>query len=601
MNMKERISRIVQALAREYRSPALGNHSDPIDKLVLTLLSEGTDESQCIRAFQNLRKAFPMWNNVVEGAESDVASAIRIVGMARRRSTLIKSALKAIADRFGDIDLSRISTLKTETALRELLALPGLTKQSARYILLNCFGRSVLPVDIHMYRLAVRLGIIARTVSYEQSHEAIEAVVPWYLRRRFHVNAVAHGRERCAEVNPKCTGCAISRFCSVPNAIVRPSISVRPKPLAIELFCGAGGMSQGFAEAGFEIVQAIEKDERAGNTFKENHRATDLLVGDIADIDPLAVARRVSIRRGDLTAIIGGPPCQGFSESNRRTRSLLNPRNHLYVQFFRFVESLRPKWFVLENVAGLRTLAEGEILNAIVARSRQIGYSTNWRELNAVDYGVPQIRRRIFVVGNRIGASFEFPSPTHGLHTPFVTVRQAIADLPFLRAGAQISFREYVGARTLSAYQTLIRNGNIGVDGHLVTNSSPLVIARYKHIKQGQNWQAIPDELMDNYADSSRCHTGIYYRLKWDEPSKVIGNFRKNMLVHPSQNRGLSVREAARIQSFPDDYRFVGSIGFQQQQVADAVPPLLAQAVAEAVLASMKRRFNELNNNTKGV
>jgi DNA (cytosine-5)-methyltransferase 1 len=122
------------------------------------------------------------------------------------------------------------------------------------------------------------------------------------------------------------------------------------------------------------------------------------------------------------------------------------------------------------------------------------------------------------------------------------------------------------------------------VQGNLVTRSSGIIIRRYRHIGAGKNWEAIPPDLMDNYEDASRCHTGIYHRLEWDEPAKVIGNFRKNMLIHPQQHRGLSVREAARLQSFPDNYEFLGSIGYQQQQVADAVPPLLAEAVARCIL-----------------
>jgi DNA (cytosine-5)-methyltransferase 1 len=132
-------------------------------------------------------------------------------------------------------------------------------------------------------------------------------------------------------------------------------------------------------------------------------------------------------------------------------------------------------------------------------------------------------------------------------------------------------------------------NGSTKVQGNFVTNSATKIIERYKHIRVGQNWEAIPDRLMDNYEDSSRCHTGIYHRLEWDRPAKVIGNFRKNMLIHPREHRGLSIREAARLQSFPDNYEFVGSVGFQQQQVADAVPPLLAQAVASCIRRSVVR------------
>lgn len=164
------------------------------------------------------------------------------------------------------------------------------------------------------------------------------------------------------------------------------------------------------------------------------------------------------------------------------------------------------------------------------------------------------------------------------------------SDLPRLTSGAAIDELPYGSDEPLSDYQAAMRcQANCIVSGNLVTQNSPLIIQRYRHIKPGQNWEAIPAKLMKNYADCSRCHTGIYYRLKWKRPSKVIGNFRKNMLIHPSQHRGLSVREAARLQSFPDDYVFIGSIGFQQQQVADAVPPLLAQAVADCVMRIDRR------------
>ena len=139
----------------------------------------------------------------------------------------------------------------------------------------------------------------------------------------------------------------------------------------------------------------------------------------------------------------------------------------------------------------------------------------------------------------------------------------------------------------LTEYEKIMRpNGKAlpQIQGNLVTHNSEKIVSRYKYILPGQNWKAIPPALMDNYSDFSRCHTGIYHRLEWDKPAKVIGNFRKNMLIHPDQDRGLSVREAARIQSFSDDYVFLGSIGFQQQQVADAVPPLLAEAVARSIL-----------------
>ena len=584
MSARSRIARIAELLESEYHTPDLGNKSDPIEELVFILLSAKTDEAKYFEAFRNLKDTFASWEDLCTASQDKIASVIQRAGMARRRAHLIQSALIFITKRYGGLDLSSLRRMSGRRAEKELTAIPGIGPKAARCILLYCFGRQVLPVDIHTYRLAVRLGILSRTVSYEQSHEILHLVIPWNLRRKFHINAVAHGRKRCKPTHPLCDDCALSRFCFVPQARREPKIRVRALPLAMDLFSGAGGMSQGFKQGGFEIVQAIEKDPRAADTYRRNHKQTDLIVGDVCELDPLIIARRLALRRSDLTAIIGGPPCQGFSESNRRTRALENPQNALYRQFFRYVALLRPVWFVFENVVGLRTLASGTVLDAIVTEARALGYCTEWWELNSVHYGVPQARRRIFVLGNRIGASIELPLPTHGLQDrPVITTREAISDLPVLSVGEKRGTAPYKAAAPLSAYQKLMRNGHIRVNGNLVSNNSPLVRKRYRYIKQGQNWEAIPKELMGNYFDTSRCHTGIYYRLKWSEPARVIGNFRKNMLIHPSQHRGLSVREAARLQSFPDEYTFVGSIGFQQQQVADAVPPLLAQAVAEAL------------------
>ena len=228
-----------------------------------------------------------------------------------------------------------------------------------------------------------------------------------------------------------------------------------------------------------------------------------------------------------------------------------------YLEFIRFLAAIRPAWFVIENVAGLRTLAGGAFLDRIIGEADKRGYDANCLQLEASNFGVPQVRRRLFIVGNRLGLPSLCPSPTHGdgLARP-VSVKDAIGDLPPLIAGAAIDVRPYPKRTKLTDYQLQMRTRAASVQGNLVTRNSPIVLRRYETIRPGQNWEAIPNRLLKNYSDASRCHTGIYYRLVADQPSKVIGNFRKNMLIHPSQHRGLSVREAARIQSFPDAYQF---------------------------------------------
>jgi len=358
--------------------------------------------------------------------------------------------------------------------------------------------------------------------------------------------------------------------------------------MVVDLFAGAGGLSRGFELAGFNVVQALESDARAADTFRANHPLTNLVEARVQDLDPEDCAKRIGLKPGELYAMIGGPPCQGFSESNRRTRSISNPNNHLYLQFIRFAGCLRPNWVVIENVAGLRTLAGGAILHGILSGLAEAGYKAEWRELNAAHFGVPQTRRRLFIIGNRIGHDIPWMTPTHGPQSlPVLTVRDAIGDLPAIENGARLDVVPYSTPTPLTLYQSLMREGGQGsalVTGNLVTRNAPFVVERYRFIPAGGNWQDIPPRLLNNYKDATRCHTGIYHRLSWDSPAKVIGNFRKNMLIHPEQHRGLSVREAARLQSFADNYTFAGLLESQQQQVADAVPPFLAAAVARAIL-----------------
>ena len=305
---------------------------------------------------------------------------------------------------------------------------------------------------------------------------------------------------------------------------------------------------------------------------------------DVALVSGRDILQRLDLEKGQLGALVAGLPCQGFSESNRRTRTADNPRNQLYQQVLRLLSEIEPRWFVLENVAGLTTLESGRFLRRMIGDFGKSGYRVRYSILNACDFGVPQFRRRAFLVGTRTTKDFEFPR-SHGSGRP--TVRDAISDLPILPNGADA---DVLGYRKdwyeTSTYARGLRSRDVEVvSGNRVSRNSTRVIDRYKHIRMGQNWRAIPPHMMENYKDRESCHTGIYHRLSWDENSKVIGNFRKNMLIHPAQNRGLSIREAARLQSFADNHEFIGPLNDRQQQVGDAVPPLLAQAVGNALVA----------------
>lgn len=342
----------------------------------------------------------------------------------------------------------------------------------------------------------------------------------------------------------------------------------------LDLFSGAGGMSLGAINVGIDIVLAIDNNDNAAKTFKRNHPSTEFILGDIRNI------KTSDIKHKDIFVIFGGPPCQGFSLSNTKTRNENNLNNNLFEEFLRFVEDIKPTWFVFENVEGITTFNKGKTLNLIRTKFRYLGYKICDAVLYASDYGVPQHRNRFFMVGNKLDIDFEFPAKMNTV----ITVADAISDLPNLNNGDKIPSSPYKKLSNLSDYAKLMRVNSEKATQNLVSKNKDYVIERYKYIKQSQNWKAIPEELMTNYANKNNCHSGIYRRLDANKPSVVISNYRKNMLIHPLYNRGLSVREAARLQSFPDDFVFEGTLTYIQQQIGNAVPPLLAEVIFKKIL-----------------
>lgn len=345
--------------------------------------------------------------------------------------------------------------------------------------------------------------------------------------------------------------------------------------IGVDLFAGAGGMSLGALAAEVDIRLAVERDVNAAATYAVNHPDIELFQDDIRNLTEINIEED-----GEEIVVFGGPPCKGFSTSNQRTRNRNNPNNQLYTEFLRVVRMVKPDWLVFENVKGILETEGGIFLDEIKGTLENLGYTLSYGVLNAADYGVPQNRYRFFIIGSLHGIRVDLPAPTARRE---ITVHEAINDLPVLGNGASACRMPYRPVRP-SAYARDRRGELTESCNHLVTRNAEFILERYRHVPPGGNWEDIPNRLMRNYADRERCHTGIYHRLDPDEPSKVIGNYRKNMVIHPYQDRGLSVREAARLQSFPDDFVFRGSIGFQQEQVGNAVPPLLAKAVFDAVV-----------------
>jgi len=360
------------------------------------------------------------------------------------------------------------------------------------------------------------------------------------------------------------------------NNLVTYKKSTASNLLGLDIFAGAGGLSLGAIQAGIDVSIAIEMDKSAAETYKHNHSNAQVLCDNICDVST------EELKKTSFFIIMGGPPCQGFSLSNTRSRNLDNPKNFLFKEFVRFVKDIQPQWFLFENVGGFPLFEKGRIKDEVRKLFEELGYAVADSVLWASDYGVPQNRNRFFMVGNNQGITFEFPKPFDYK----VTVEEAIGDLPVLVNGDMVKKTSYKKSLNQSSfYARQMRVGSDSATQNFVSKNADYVIERYRFIPQGGNWKSIPNELMGNYADKSRCHSGIYRRLCADKPSVVISNYRKSMLIHPTQDRGLSVREAARLQSFPDTFVFKGSLMHIQQQIGNAVPPLLAKAVFDKILS----------------
>lgn len=345
--------------------------------------------------------------------------------------------------------------------------------------------------------------------------------------------------------------------------------------IGIDIFSGSGGLSQGAKLAGIKLKYANEIDFYSTQTYLSNHPEVKMFYSDIKKLK----GTDLNVLKNETIVLFGGPPCQGFSYSNQRTRTKENEKNWLFEEFIRIAKEIMPEWIVFENVGGFSDSINGFFFDQTKKKFQKLGYKVSPLILNAVDYGVPQNRKRVFIVCSLSNIELNEPN----IISKRVTVGDAIFDLPEIDNGFLCNDLKY-DKEPHSSYSKKMRSKKSVTTNHNVTKNSSLIIERYKYVPQGGNWQDIPVKLMKNYKDVTRCHSGIYHRLDENKPSVVIGNFRKNMLIHPQRNRGLSVREAARLQSFGDNYIFKGFLTDQQQQVGNAVPPYLAKAVFSEII-----------------
>jgi len=366
----------------------------------------------------------------------------------------------------------------------------------------------------------------------------------------------------------------------------------------LDLFCGVGGFSYGFEQTGkFQSVCGVDLLPDRIETFSANHPAAKVVCADIRNVDIAGLCSGCPAPE----VIIGGPPCQGFSSVRPfRASEECDSRNNFFEYFAAAVDNLRPSWFVMENVVGILTYQKGATLERLLEEFKNIGYRLSWKILNGVFYGLPQRRERFILVGSRDAKDFPWPEPTHFIdgiqsragrrgqnHEVALSdgswlkkansVMDAIQDLPPVTAGE--SATKYKAGVRLTDYAKCMRGECRTLTLHSATKHSAEMLEVIKHA--GQSKAALPDGLVTS--GFSSC----YSRLEPDLPAVTLTvNFvhpSSNKCIHPYQHRALTPREGARLQSFPDDFQFVGPRSQIIKQIGNAVPPLMGRVIAESL------------------
>lgn len=392
------------------------------------------------------------------------------------------------------------------------------------------------------------------------------------------------------------------------------------QPVAIDLFAGSGGFGLGFKMAGFSVPMSLELDAWACDTLRYNYPKMLVIQEDILNFNTSSSVTNICPSEPDI--IIGGPPCQGFSIAGPAIKDPKDPRNSLFKNFAQWISFLEPKAFVMENVKGLLTRknAEGKkVIDIITTTFAELGYFVEVWLLNAAEYGVPQTRERVFVVGNKTGKELGTPRKTHSLNLlnkkgiqlsvfesvdilPAINLWDAISDLPPLEAREGEEEQNFI-LEAQNEYQYLMRNYSQTLYNHVAMEHSQRLVERFKHIKWGESSSDAPQEHGARKRNGNGDLSGINYdqnnrRLHPYKPSHTIAASFYANFIHPFQHRNLTAREGARIQSFPDTYRFIGKKTVvshkllqreerfnekflcQYNQIGNAVPPLLAKSIA---------------------
>jgi DNA (cytosine-5)-methyltransferase 1 len=618
---------LARILAVLYRSTDLGNKADPVDELVYIILARKTREDAYQQGFEALKRRFPSWDELLDTPREEVERLVFSGGLLGKKVTCLYGALEKLRETFGTCTLEPTRDWTDEALETFLCGLPEIQRKSAYCVMMYAFGRSVFPADTHVGRVLARigpyreLGLSLEGLDHKKLQRELAELVPPPLRYSLHVNLVQHGRAVCRSQRPLCGQCELRNLCRHYRSVESARAMAGDAPSVIDLFAGAGGSSEGFSRGGFKILGAVEMDEMAARTYRLNHPAVPddrIIVRDIRAISR-AELRKIA---GDrvLDVLVGSPPCQGFSSAGFRSKKSLlgyrpgeDERNLLYETMVEAALLLKPKLFLMENVPGMNSARREDRTFLDAAASlleKRAGYRTEIWRLNAAAFGVPQDRIRYFLVATRLAfmpvapvADYQDTRSHHLDHEalPAISLSEASFDLPERRAGEGVAiegrdvpdasrdprFRRYLTKFAILRQSCMLYQ-------HTVRYHNPRDLELYAMLRPGED--SIHALERHGRGDLMRYRRDVfddkYARLRADRPCKtIVAHLAKdgNGYIHPDQVRSISFREAARVQSFHDGYVFCGSPSDQWIQLGNAVPPVLARAIALSFQRALER------------
>jgi len=585
----DHISEIEELLRFEYGSPNHFNKDDPLDELIFVMLSRQTNESSYIRAYNKLKKRFEKWEEMIPVSTNKIYRIIRKAGLGSKRAEEIQNNLVEIKSDFGFCSLDSLHRWNNSKVYKYLTSLDGVGPKIAYCVMMYSLKREVFPVDTHINIICKRLGLIDKNIEPKKGQIELADLFPISLRYSLHVNMLDHGRKVCTSSKPKCDECVISGFCTCP----RMNNLTNNNPSFIDIFAGAGGMSLGFEKAGFNVEYAIEENHHACSTFLLNRSylpASRIIQKRVEDVkEDEILAERIDI-------IISGPPCQEFSKVRKNSNKVLG-RKELYKEVLRLVKIYKPLFVIIENVPGMASHVNKEYCERVIDGLRDLHYVARPGILNAKYFGIPQNRDRLFFIGRRNLTNSESDAK-HSVDMiweriysfqkkdELINFEQGISGLPRLSAGegADVMLNSRRGRR--SDYANKLDCNGKYIFNHITRKHNERDLEAYRNMDEGENALDLHMKRPDLMRYSTDNFITKYFKIRRNTPSPtIVAHLQRdaNSYINPFDNRGITPREAARLQSFPDSYRFLGSFGIQFEQIGNAVPPILAEIIGTCV------------------